>query len=418
MSVTDRTILSVLRASLTGAVLAVACYATSPSPANGQEPTPIDLAEEALTGIAPTDMITEGNLDVVEPFETTTPPEADLNNANIENAISDRRARGDTVESRAFNAMEDSAASRPEYEIDTDDPLITRTETITDTAPQTIGDLFTSDGEGICEVDDFEGTPLIDAYCERSQAYQERTCSEDLEVTLDRHDRWRCIQIPEVYPETCIQRANVTCNNPSKCLTRALNPRANTTRRTSAYRSTTTYSANSYRRLTTNNTITFQHLMYATATDASWVLENPFAIIHRRMQLDEPGSGVNLTSLRMEVTWQEATDFAGNRGECQPNVVVNGNRLMEGITQPFHVLDGSLPFRPCMAFGSHLLAGGTGGFTIRRASWDVKRFIEQGHLNVDIAAHGMGYRGIIVKFTAAGGCCINPQVTYEELSCG
>lgn len=433
------TLKSVLRLSVATGILIAACYSTRPLPAMGDAPTPLELAEEALTGIDAVGSITEENLDVVEPFETTAPPEADLTNATIESAIEDRRARGDTVEGQAFHSLEDSASSRPEYNIETDDPLITRTEAITDAAPETIGDLFTSNGSGICEVEDFDGTPLIDAYCERSQDIEERSCTDTLEVTLDRHDSWRCIRIPEVYPQTCHQRANVTCNNPPNCLISALNYSVSVPEfHADSYPVPTRpggwwkdpvlpaghgVSGQSYIAQESEHALTLLHMFYGKYPFSSvWETPSPYAPSTRTISFNPESTGVAFTRFEVEFVYEVwgAAGTSYTPPDCRPRVLLNGSStLINGPIYPGFQYQTGSDYGPCRAF-SDVVNDQSPSYRYRPDSqtFNLLPFLQSGlPINLEITTQGAGLRGMKTIFHVEGSCCLNPTVTYENLSC-
>ncbi len=300
-----------------------------------------------------------------------------------------------------------------------------------------MADLFSSEGSGICEVDNFEGTPLIDAYCERSQSIDERRCNDELEVSLDRHDRWRCIRIPEVYPQTCQQRANVTCNNPPNCLISALNYSVNVPQfHRSSYPIPTRpggwwknprlpnghgVTGHSYIAQEAQNRLTLSHMFFGKYPWSS-VWGATYRPSTRRISFNPEQSGVAFTRFEVEIVYEE---FGANPPnytppDCRPKVVLNGSTtLMNGRIYPGFQYQTSGNFGPCRAFSDAVNDRSPNlQYRLTSRTFNLLPWLQAGlPINLDITTQGAGLRGIKTIFHVNGSCCLNPSVSYENLSC-
>ncbi len=187
---------------------------------------PTAQAREAAGGVNIAAGLTQENVeDVVEPYETSAPPESGLTGSTIENAIDERLLDQDDVGTQGHQDLVDSNQLRPEYTLDRDSDLNRFTQAIIDGAGTTAGDLFTETGTGVCTEDTFENVPMFEAFCERTSVFDTQTCQVDREITTDRKDVFLCDIAPDHIERACDQELRILCADNPNCMADTLNLR-------------------------------------------------------------------------------------------------------------------------------------------------------------------------------------------------
>jgi hypothetical protein len=146
-------------------------------------------------------------VDTVTPFETATPDEVDLNQADFD-AQEVLIEQSDTMTGRAFSSQRDSFNYRPDIDLG-DDPLALADDAV-EQSEAVAGGLFSSGG-GECSAS-FEGGEFSgQKFCRRILSRDTRQCYDTRQITVDRRDVWSCGIEGAKYGKKCTKTVNYQC---------------------------------------------------------------------------------------------------------------------------------------------------------------------------------------------------------------
>jgi len=168
-------------------------------------------AAQALNGVPGTgNTFTQGTVnEVVTPFETDTPPESGYDPNSFDQRIYDTRQQ-DSDQGRVLRATEDSAAVRPEVDIDAQGPLFDDANWAHENAEDVAGQYFTSES-GQCTTPSVPVSQVFDRFCESLPARETRTCDLIRKIWVDRTDTYRCDKRAAQYVKVCNKDITYAC---------------------------------------------------------------------------------------------------------------------------------------------------------------------------------------------------------------
>ena len=147
--------------------------------------------------------------EVVLPFETDHPSEADLQHTGFEDRIIGIREE-DSVQGRLLRATEDSAVVRPDVSIDGQGPLMNDANWAHANADSVAGHYFTSE-EGTCETPQIPVNEQVDMFCESQPARIRKTCELTRQIWVDRTDLYRCDRRASTFVRLCDKANAYVC---------------------------------------------------------------------------------------------------------------------------------------------------------------------------------------------------------------
>ncbi|MEM8970877.1 MAG: hypothetical protein AAGD43_02280 [Pseudomonadota bacterium] len=167
-------------------------------------------AEQALSGVNTGTTFSHGKIDeVVTPYTTSNPSETGLDHNQFTDRINDIRSE-DSDQGRVLRATEDSAAVRPEVEIDAQGELFDDANWAHENAEDIAGQYF-SDENGQCTEINMPVSTIVDRFCESFPARQSHTCELVRQIWVDRTDFYRCDKRAASYVKVCGKDISYTC---------------------------------------------------------------------------------------------------------------------------------------------------------------------------------------------------------------
>lgn len=168
-------------------------------------------ADRALNNVPGADTrINQGTVnDVVTPYETNSPPESGYDHTTFEDRIYDMRQE-DNDQGRVLRATEDSAAIRPDVDIDAQGQLFDDANWAHENADDIAGHYFTSEN-GQCTQPSVPVSQVMDRFCESLPARETRTCELIRRIWVDRSDYYRCDKRAAQYVKVCNKDIAYSC---------------------------------------------------------------------------------------------------------------------------------------------------------------------------------------------------------------
>lgn len=187
---------------------AILAVSATPTLLAGQ--TAQERAQAAVDGVVGVqEMITtEAVEETVIPYETDTPPESQITDAEIEDEIEEIR-NGDGVDSQILDVTEESALSRPTVEPAPD--ALDLADSAVISAEDVLGGLFTGN-DSSCEAEFVDGVYQGVRSCNKILGSPIKRCTETREISVDRRDSWSCLTGLEEYQKTCRNEVTWQCN--------------------------------------------------------------------------------------------------------------------------------------------------------------------------------------------------------------
>ncbi|WP_226554736.1 conjugal transfer protein TraN [Celeribacter naphthalenivorans] len=131
--------------------------------------------------------------ETVTPYGGTDVEETSINGNNIESRTNEQVISGSTA-SEAYQNINDSSELRPDYDLNTDYFGIQAGDAATINAEEIAGQYFSSSEteNPACNFDEFSVLEPFERYCDVHANLEEKTCTIERVVEVDRRDDWQC----------------------------------------------------------------------------------------------------------------------------------------------------------------------------------------------------------------------------------